>query len=276
MQRAYVISDDEHHLAVFRDRDTPGELHRILPGDLPHPKQARKRLKPDMETLLLLASLRSSASAALVALGSGSRPNRDTGVVIPLNADGEPTKPVRRFDLNALYQPLRDVLGEINIEGAMVIGAELVLLNRGVAGRSDNAAVRCPLADFLDVIEGKRSSVKPSFIRRYPLGSIAGVKLGFTDAAALPDGGWVFSAVAENTADSFADGQCSGSAVGVVNAGGDLQAIHRLGPRTKVEGIAVRVDDDGMTLCMVTDADDPAQSSWLLRARLPTALATRR
>lgn len=267
-KRVYVISDDEHHLAVFRDRETPGDLHRLFPGDLPYPKKARKRLKPDLETLLLLPSFRSSATAALVAFGSGSRPNRNTGVVIPLNAEGEPSKRVRRFDLQPLYQPLREVLGEINIEGAMVIGDELVLLNRGVAGRSDNAAARYPLRDLLDAIEGNRSNVKPTSIRRYSLGAIDGVGLGFTDGAALPDGSWVFSAVAENRDDSFADGPCSGSAVGVVTAYGDLLTIHRLVPSAKIEGIDVRVDDNRMTICMVTDSDDPAQSSWLLLAHL--------
>ena len=53
-----------------------------------------------------------------------------------------------------------------------------------------------------------------------------------------------------------------------MNARGELVTTHRLEAMAKVEGIAVRVDDAGMTLCMVTDADDPAQPSQLLMARL--------
>jgi len=240
--RAYVISDDEHHLAVFRDRESPGELHRILPRDLPHAKRARKRLKPDLETLLLVPSL------------------------LPLRADGEPSRRVRRFDLQPLYQPLRACLGEINIEGAMVIGDELVLLHRGVAGLCANASARYLLRDLLDVIDGKRSRVSPPSIRHYSLGAVDGVPLAFTDGAALPDGGWIFSAVAEDTADSYTDGRCHGSALGVVSPRGDLLSVCRLSPPVKVEGIDVGAD--GRTICMVTDADDPAQSSWLLKARL--------
>ena len=112
------------------------------------------------------------------------------------------------------------------------------------------------------------SAVTPSVIRRYALGSIGAVALAFTDAAALPSGGWVFTAVAEDSRDSYADGRCSGSVVGVVNARGELVATHRLDPPIKVEGIAVQVDAAGMLLCMVTDADDPAQASQLLTARL--------
>ena len=275
-QRAYVISDDEHHLAVFRDHRTPGELHRILGGELPRQKPARKRIKPDLETLLLLPAVPGEAGTALMALGSGSGPNRNTGVLVPMDARGEPLTAVRYFDLNPLYQPLRGILGEINIEGAMLTGAELVLLNRGGRGASHNAAAHYRLVDLRRVIDGQIYTLAPASVRPCALGDIGGVPLGFTDGASLPDGGWVFSAVAEDSAGSYADGPCHGSAVGVVGAGGELLALHRLAPPAKVEGIAVRLERGALSLCMVTDADDPARSSWLLTARLPIALAGRR
>jgi len=68
--QAYVVADDEHHLAVFRDRDAPGSLHRIRSGDLPAKSKARKRRKPDLETLLLLPPP-SGAGGALLALDLG-------------------------------------------------------------------------------------------------------------------------------------------------------------------------------------------------------------
>lgn len=268
--RVYVISDDEHHLAVFRDRRSAGVLHRLFSGDLPQKKKARKRLKPDLETLLWLPDGGATATARLVALGSGSRPNRNTGVVVHLNSAGQPrrSQTILQFDLTPLYRPLAALLGEINIEGAMVIGDELVLLNRAVAGRCPNAAARYRLSDVLALIDGESRELKPTSVRRYRLGSIDAVPLGFTDAAALPDGGWVFCAVAEDTVDSAIDGACTGSVVGIVAASGKLLAMHRLSPLAKVEGIAVRVDGGGMTVCLVTDADDPKQSSTLLLAHL--------
>ncbi len=269
--RVYVISDDEHHLAVFRDRRAPATLHRLFPSDLPRKKKARKRLKPDLESLVLLPPTGASTKARLVALGSGSRPNRNTGVVLRLTTAGRPSAyPVQRFDLTPLYRPLAALLGEINIEGAIVLGDELLLLNRAVAGGSPNAAARYRLSDVVALIEGRSAQVQPTSIRRYRLGSLDAVPLGFTDAAALPDGGWVFCAAAENTADSVADGPSFGSVVGIVAASGKLLSMHRLSPSAKVEGIDVRVDSDGMTLCMVTDSDDPAQQSLLLMARLRT------
>ena len=69
--RVYVMADDEHHLAVFRDRRSPGRLHRVFAGDLPHETEARKKRKPDMETLFLLPSPKAGGDDALIALGSG-------------------------------------------------------------------------------------------------------------------------------------------------------------------------------------------------------------
>jgi hypothetical protein len=256
--RAYVIADDELHLAVFSEHAKFGTLYQIAPGELPESTADRKKLKPDFETLFVLPPAPGSTGTRLVALGSGSRENRHVGVVIQLDAAGDPLSDVHRFDLTPL----------INVEGAMVIGDEFVVLNRAVPEKSDNATARFRLRDLLAVIEGRGANRPPGAIEHYALGDIDGVPLGFTDAAALPDGGWLFTAVAEDTRDSYADGPCAGAAVGIVSARGVLQSLRHLQPNTKVEGIDVRVDSDGIGICMVTDADDPARSSWLLQARL--------
>ena len=92
--------------------------------------------------------------------------------------------------------------------------------------------------------------------------------LAFTDGCALPGGGWAFTAVAEDSRSSYADGPCRGSAVGIVGADGRLQSLRRLAVPHKVEGIAALADRGGVALFMVTDADDPDVASWLLSARL--------
>ena len=260
--RAYVIGDDEHHLAVFRDRASPGELLRVVAGDLPASKGARKRRKPDFETLVHLPD-----EALLLALGSGSRTNRDRGVAVGLSANGVPAAGTRLFDLAPVYEALRARLGSINIEGAFVLGDELVLLQRGQAGQA-SMSLHYRLREWRGVIEGHDAALQPHALRPFDLGAIDGVCLAFTDGAALPGGGWVFTAVAEDSDSSYADGPCRGSAVGVVAADGMLLSMRRLIGGNKVEGIAVRVDGNGTALFMVTDADDPAQASWLLSAWL--------
>jgi len=234
--------------------------------------KARKKRKPDMETLFLLPSPKAGAGDALIALGSGSRKNRQTGVVIGLDGRGNVAKKVRRFDLRPFYEPLRDVLGgEINIEGAIVTADEFLLLNRGVKGKSANAVAHYHLRDLHRLIKGARANIKPTSVRRYNLGAINGIALGFTDAAALPSGGWLFTAVAEDTDDSVADGACKGSVVGLVDSRGDLLGMHRLRPKMKVEGIDLQATQRGLVLCLVTDADTPARPSALLLAHLDEA-----
>ncbi|MET0332987.1 MAG: hypothetical protein ABW190_01845 [Rhizobacter sp.] len=259
--RAYVVCDDEHQLAVFDHAERPGRLHRLLPGDLPADKTERKRRKADFEALLLCGE-------RLVAFGSGSTPQRDTGVVLTLDPHGEPTGDTRPFDLSPLYRPLRAALGEINIEGAFLLGDELVLLHRGGQGQSRNAVVRYGRAQLLAVIDGRRGATQAPRITPFDLGQVNGVPLGFTDGAALSNGAWVFCAAAEDTADSYADGPCAGSVVGLVDARGRLVVRRELATLHKPEGIAARGVAGRIELCLVTDADDPARCAELLRASL--------
>ncbi len=261
--RAYVIGDDELHLAVYQDDDSPGKMHRLLPGALPADKAARKRSKPDFESLLHLPD-----SALLVALGSGSAPGRDRAVCLPLGSHGSPLQALPAVDLAPLYEPLRHRLGGINIEGAFVCAGELLLLNRGHATTSGNTVIRVWLSDFAALLAGRKKALHPGAQQGFELGDIDGVPLGFTDGAALSGGAWVFSAVAEDSANAVADGACVGAAVGVVDARGRLTRLHRLAGAHKVEGMAAQAAGKQWALAMVTDADDPEQAAWLLRAQL--------
>lgn len=267
--RAHVIGDDELHLASFCNAHDPGQLHRILSGHLPRKAKPRKRAKPDFESLLALPSPMSDGRVTLVALGSGSRPQRCQAVALTLDVTGAPVGAVQRCDLGGLYRPLMARLGEINIEGALVVGPDLVLLHRGGQGGAGNAAVRWPVQTLRRALaEGCVEDTPPTSITPYELGQIDGIELGFTDGAALPGGGWLFSAAAERTGNSFDDGPLAGSVVGLVGADGRLTAIHRLAQTCKVEGIAARVRPGGTDLCLVTDADDASQPASMLLARL--------
>jgi hypothetical protein len=249
--RVYAMGDDEHHLAWFDDAATPGRALRLFDGDLPSGKKARKRRKPDAETLALLPSGR-----ALLALGSGSKARRCRAVVVALDARGTPRRPPAPIDLAPLYAPLRRRFGDLNIEGAFFAGSEFVLLQRGHRGGAPNASIRYRAHETLAWLAGQCREPEP-------------VALTFTDGAALADGGWLFTAVAEATDDSIADGACVASAVGRMSARGALQQLCHLPDRAKVEGIAVSERGRGaVDIALVTDADDPAQPSRLLVGRL--------
>jgi hypothetical protein len=258
--RLYTVADDEHHLGVFDPaRAGPVQLLRLRAGDLPPEKHERKKRKPDTEALVALPGGR------LLALGSGSKPNRRRGFLLLLDDGAAP----REIDLSPLYVPLAEHFADLNIEGAFVQGASLHLLQRGNKGDARNACIAWPLAAFEQWLAGRADAPAPSGIVPLALGGVAGVPLGVTDGAALPGGGWVFSAVAEDTENSYADGACSASAIGWTDASGGLAGLAMLEGAPKVEGIAL--DGQG-GLWMVTDADDPEQPSQLLALdRLPWA-----
>lgn len=285
-QRLYVVADDELHLGIFNEpaalqpqvapcaaQQPMGTLLRLLEGDLPHDKAARKAAKPDFESLVHLPPLPGCPAGALLALGSGSKPNRQTGVLIALDVQGAPNGRMAKVDLAALYAPLRKRFVDLNIEGALLVSGELLLLQRANKGNARNACIHYEWSQMAPWLAGKQAlpPVAKS-VQLLDLGSVGDVPLGITDGAALHGGAWAFSAVAENTSNSYQDGACVGSAIGVVDAAGRIQSLHMLEGSPKVEGLAVLADPDGgeaLVCTLVTDPDDPAVAAELLQVRLP-------
>ncbi len=285
-QRLYVVADDEIHLGMFdeptatqaegapgSDPEHPtGSLLRLLEGDLPQDKVKRKKAKPDFESLVHLPPLPGCPAGALLALGSGSKPNRETGVLIALDVQGQPNGRMATVDLAALYAPLRKRFADLNIEGALLVSGELLLLQRGNKGHAINACIRFDwnlVAPWLAGVQAQPPAAKS--VQLLELGSVGDVPLGFTDGAALHGGAWAFSAVAESTDNSYLDGACVGSAIGVVGDDGKLQQLHLLEGAPKVEGLAVLAGaggGDAWVCTLVTDPDDPSVAAQLLQVRL--------
>jgi hypothetical protein len=255
----YVVVDDELHLGVFRTADSgPGHLIRILEGQLPGSKLDRKQQKPDFEALTLLAAFANFVHGALLALGSGSTRSRRMGVLLGLDAQGAVHGPSRAVDLSPVFAPLDDAFPSLNIEGAIVSDGELRLFQRGNKRHPENAVIRFQLSPLLDMLAaGHVSPLKPSTIDPVDLGKIDGIPLCFTDAAALPDGDMVFTAIAEDTSDAYNDGICVAAALGLLGRNGQLRWLRRLDRPYKVEGVDARSDGDLLKLLLVTDADDP-------------------
>lgn len=271
----YVVADDEHHLGMIEEgqgtqsNHAPVTLLRLFEGDLPDGKGKRKKAKPDLETLAALPAMPGCPFGALLALGSGSRPTRETGVLVALDARGAASGRIAHIDLAPLYAPLRAQFADLNIEGAFCASGELRLLQRGNKSVARNACISFDWNHVAPWLLGQRSApLGPKAVQLIELGDIAGVPLSLTDGAALPGGAWVFSAVAENTDNSYQDGACAGSAVGVVAPDGSVRQVHRLQGAPKVEGIALQGQGREQVLTLVTDADDPDQASQLLQVRL--------
>jgi hypothetical protein len=277
-ERFYVVADDEHHLGRFKATvDGPVKLMRLFPGDLPSGEKERKAKKPDLETLATLPAMLGYPHGALLALGSGSKPTRERGVLLALDAQGRAGKegclPPKRINLAGLYKGLRETIPLLNIEGCFVANGVLHLLQRGNQGDPRSACVRLDWpqtqAWLLDEDKEIPRAVQVDTIDLGPPDPAHGVALSITDGSSLPGGAWAFSAVAENTKDSYHDGPCLSSAIGIVNANNQVVQLHHLQGAPKVEGITAKVSGNQLTLTLVTDADDPAVASQLLQVTLP-------
>ncbi|MBT9595296.1 MAG: hypothetical protein IV094_04920 [Vitreoscilla sp.] len=267
--RLFVVADDEHHLAMFDlSGQEPGRLVQIFEGELPLRHKARKTAKPDCEALLRLPAFGDYPNGALMAMGSGSRPSRHRGALLALDASGDIQGPARTLDLTPLLAPLHDEFSDLNIEGAFVQGDTLCLLQRGNGVSAINARIDLSWLDLQRWFAAVGPAPGPESITRFELGAIDGVPLSFTDGAALAGGGWVFSAAAEDTSDTYNDGRCVGSMIGLVDARGTIRTLERLSLTCKVEGITAAAMGDTIDLLLVTDADDRRQPALLLSTAL--------
>ncbi|MGL5003011.1 MAG: DUF6910 family protein, partial [Casimicrobium sp.] len=149
----------------------------------------------------------------------------------------------------------------------------LSLLQRGNKGSGRNARVRVALAPLLERLARGDDAVSSDVVNivDFSLGEINDIPLGFTDAAALPSGGFVFTAVAEDTENSYEDGACTGSVVGFVDADDRLRNVLPLVGSPKVEGITAQMYDAGLTLHLVTDPDDASVPAQLFTTTIVVA-----
>jgi len=263
----YVVADDENYLGIFQDDLTSeGTLRRLFAGELPLGRDARKAVKPDLEILTYLPANHQYPNGALLALGSGSTDHRRRAAIIAFDGNSHLVDNVETLDLSANYNQIAQRVPDLNIEGAIIAGEDIVLFQRG-NNVSHNATIRCRADMFLSEAHDDMRPLN-FLLRRYDVGEIEGVPLGFTDASSLDDGTIVFCAAAEDTSNAYNDGVCAGSAIGLINRDGQLSKVMTVDQRVKLEGICATVSDNVIHLLAVTDADDVAVPAELYSATL--------
>ena len=227
--RLAVVQDDASFIALVG----PGGALSIA---LPRGKDGRRRFedalgnkadKLDLESCVVIAG-------ELWAFGSGSTDRRRQIARV-----GDE---VKLYDAGKLYRTIEYALGgAINIEGVAAVGDELWLFHRGNTGGIDAgpAIVRFDRASVLDaLVTESRELPMPLGSERYDLGSIDGVRLGFTDAVAGPERVF-YLAAAERADNAVDDGEIVGSQLGVI-AGDRVRAAPVVldGKPIKAEGLA--------------------------------------
>ena len=266
----WIAPDDELHLARFsRDPKALGKWVQVVPGGpLPEMKKARKKVKPDFESLVVLPS-GPGEPALLLALPSGSTASRVGGAWVGLGKNGSTTGAWQAAHFGTLFTELRKKYAELNVEGAVATGSRLKLFQRGNGSAGHNAVIDLDLKEVVrDLRAGK--PVSTTSVRSHQsrdLGLLGTTRLGFTDAALGPSGDIFFLAAAEDKNSTYADGEFRGAVLGRIDVKGKLSLIVRLDVKTKPEGLWM--DANGKDFFVVTDADDAARPAELLRGRLP-------
>lgn len=253
----WVVQDDT--LSLVR---LCGSERTVVPLP-PHPSGARtfddrqgnKKAKLDLEAGFVLGD-------EVIAVGSGSSSKRERWVRVKRQLPHA----VELFDASALYAHLRATTAfsgsELNVEGAVVVGQALVLVQRGNGAAVEDqppfdALGELDLAAVAAFLSGGPAPTLQT-VRRLDLGSVEGVRLTPTDGAALPDGRLLLLCAAEDSPDAVSDGPVTGVALAILD--GDALTwglVCEAGgtPLTeKAEGISL---DGPGRLTLVTDADDP-------------------
>ena len=254
-----IAQDDASFLALVTDTRVDA---LALPSDdgVRQFDDARgnKRRKLDLESIV---SLEHGGRERLLAFGSGSLPSRRRVAIFDGGA--------RLVDADAFYAAFpRDFVGaDPNLEGAVAVGDDLVLLQRGNgAPTAIDATARVSIAALLAFLDGRGAPPALFDVRPRALGEVDGCRLGFTDTTLLGAHA-VFSAAAEASPDATLDGPVAGVALGVLDdapaprwtlvrdaSGAPLLA--------KIEGVAPHPEPD--RLWAVVDVDDATRPSELL------------
>lgn len=272
-----IAQDDASFLALAR----PGESARARA--LPRGPGGRRRFedalgnKDDKLDLESCVAVPGPAGPRVIAFGSGSLLARQRLAIF----DPQESPALRLFDAGDLYARLRAERrfsgGELNLEGAAVVGPALRLFQRGNGERPGTdpvpATLDLALTAFLAWIDGARDAPPElGAVTRYDLGTEQGARFGFTDADALGPHRVVFLASAERSPDAVLDGEVLGSRIGWIE--GDrarwtaLRAPGLLATTPlKAEGIALDPERPDRAW-IVLDPDDPARPTELCEVRL--------
>ncbi|MFO0595735.1 MAG: hypothetical protein U0228_10530 [Myxococcaceae bacterium] len=246
----YVVADDA--LEVLETSVGGATRGRYPLTDAPLGAPVHKADKADLEALVLIGD-------QLIALGSGSSPKRRKALRLRVHGAGNVRLPA--IDLGPLYAALGRHFSELNIEGAVVRGDEVILAQRGNGARRENALVFLDRARFEAGLE--TAVITESCLKRIQpvsLGALRGVDLTLTDLAVGPSNTLLFTAAAEDTTNPYDDGEVTGSVVGRVSSDGAIETSSLVElASVKWEGVCWLPSQE---LRLVADPDDP-------RARAP-------
>jgi hypothetical protein len=262
--RFYLVADDENALFSFGN-DQVLSATPLFDKELPVEPTARKKLKADFESLVLLDEKAWPPYGALVAWPSGSTPQRMRAMTAPFDGQGNLQKPIES-NVAILADLLSSCARDLNIEGVLVGDKEVLLFNRG-NNRSKNGSFEIALDAWINGLKTGDWNTKVKY-EEIETGKLDGVRLGVTDVVQTKYGVLALAA-AEDTISAYADGVVNGTVLARLT-GNKAEILAQFDPVTKLEGIAVKEEppSGGISLYLIEDADDPTKAGKLYSAAL--------
>ena len=280
--RLAIVQDDAHFVALVDPRTGEAEAVALPAGAggkrVFDAARGTKHLKLDLEASL---SYRDASGTHLLAFGSGSLPARERIVALHFADGALSPDSVQVHDASELYALLRANTrfsgSELNLEGALRDGANVLLFQRGNGAPARglvprNAIGQLDFEALTRYLAGQAPAPALVASRSFDLGSAGGVPYGFTDATLTPAGGVLFVASAEASADVTRDGVVYGTLVGELIANGGVRTAplyDELGQPSSAKAEGIALDPvDAARAWLVVDADSGEQPAELLEVRL--------
>lgn len=235
-----AIGDNSAYLCEYHSDTNQLQKHPLLANAS---ENVAKQDKLDLEAITQFDN-------KIYLFGSGSTENRMKMITV----DAQTKKTRDTTDLSNLYasmQSFAEVKPEdFNIEGAIYNGENWFLFNRGNGSKGQNIIFTIGGANLTDDFSVVFNKIK--------LPKIKGVRTTFTDAI-LVDNKIYFLATAEDTPNTYEDGEVLGSIIGRI----DLQTMKmeftkKITDKHKFEGIALYQKSDAeiqFLLCEDNDTD---------------------
>lgn len=244
----YLVSDNSHMLYEYHPESEKLEKTLIVNKEYLGPQEnIPKKDKPDYEAIALKGD-------SIYLVGSGSGENRN--LIGHVNIKTKALLPhIDATDLYLAMQTFSEIAPEdFNIEAAVNDGDTWYFLNRGNGPKAKNG---------IFTLNGSMNDTAFQIVYNdIKLPKINGVQATFTDAC-LADGKLYFTAAAENTTSTYADGAVAGSLLGRMNL--DKMKVEKtvvISDKNKFEGITLfKEDAKTLEFLLCEDADNDTTES---------------
>ncbi len=228
-----------------------------------------KSQKADLESLAFIPPAEWKPHGALLAFPSGSTDVRETAFIVELSSDGGPAGS-RPVSISTLASALRISVSGLNLEGLVIEGKDVTILQRGNEKGSQNGLFKLRTED---VVKGIRTGSWAEAIAGMDfdplkIGKLDKVKLTLTDGVHTPRGILALAA-AESGDSSYDDGNIRGSILVRVKDGKPVLLV-KFKPTVKLEAIVLeRATNDNFEFLVFDDPDDEKKASRVFRAVVP-------